>query len=311
MPAPFNTQVTLNVVYDGPSLADGSMNVRDLAPVLMAIGGLFDDANRIANGPQASIGVNVRATAAGSFEIFLEVAQKVGESGILQGGIGDFISTAADLKELLIGGGGAVAGGVIWLTKRLRGRIPRIEKINDEIYRIVVSDDESYEVPLRLLRMYQDIDINQNINEIVRPLNRPGIDSIKFRGHDVTIQEITKEDVPSFTLSDYKEKLVDETTRRVLSIVRLVFKENNKWRLSDGDTEMSVTITDKNYLKNIDDGVVTFSKLDVLVCELRTVQWMTRDGLVTEHEVVKIIQHRTTRQLSIFGDSPKEDIGER
>ena len=203
--APNSTQAHLNAVYEGPSLADGSMNVRDLAPALMAVGSFFDEANRIANGDHASISVNVQATSPGSFEIAFEVIQNVGATNTLQAGVGDFISTAADLKELLIGGSVTATAGIIWLIKTLRGRTPHVEKINTALYKLTV-DDETYEVPLRLLRMYRETSIRRNIEDMVKPLNESGIDKFSFREKGRTVQEVTESDVPAFAVPDSREK---------------------------------------------------------------------------------------------------------
>ena len=305
--ANISTHTDLDLVYDGPSLADGSMNVRDLAPALMAIGSFFDDANRIVNGPNATIGVNVRATAPGSFEILFQVTQTAGSSGILPGDVSQFISTAADLKELLVGIGSAGTVGLIWLIKQLRGRNPKITKINDEVYTLTV-DDKMYEVPLRLLRLYQDIKIRRNIEDMIKPLREPGIDVVHFRERDSIIQSISKKDIPSFTLPDEREVIIDKTTHLALSLVSVVFKEGNKWRLTDGTSEFLVTIKDERFLKDIDEAAVTFSKRDILVCELRTIQWQTFAGLITEHEVLKVLEHRTARQLMLLSEEPTENF---
>ena len=295
------TPAHLDMVYEGPSLADGSMNVRDLGPALLAVGSFFDEANRVANGALATVSVNVRATSPGSFEITFEVIQSIGNTGVFQAGVGDFISTAADLKELLIGGGLTTATGIIWLIKALRGRTPRVQKINDDLYKFTLGD-ETYEIPLRLLRLYQDVGIRRNIADLVKPLNEPGIDRVAFREKDHIIQEVTKGDVPSFALPDSKEKIVDVITPRALSIVSLVFKEDNKWRLSDGDNTFSVTISDEAFLEQIDADAASFSKHDMLICELRTVQWRSNAGLSTEYEVVKVVEHRKARQLPLSLD---------
>ena len=308
MTTPANTQADLDMVYEGSSLSDRSMNVRDLAPALLAVGNFFDEANRIANGEQATISVNVRATSPGSFHIVFEVIQNIGSTGILQAGIGDFISAAADLKDLLVGGGSvSVIGGLIWLIKKLNGRSPRVQKMNDDLYRLIVSDSETYEIPLRLLRLYQDIAIRRNIESMVRPLDEIGIDKLSFREGGRTIQEVAKADVPAFAIPESKEKIIDEINQRALSIVGLVFKEDNKWRLSDGQNEFSALIRDEEFLEQIDRSAVSFSKRDILVCRLRTIQWRSNTGLSTEYEVVKVVDHHQARQLPLGLEAPEEE----
>ena len=108
-------QAQFDIVYDGPAVADGSMNVRDLGPAMMAVGAAFESANRVANGDRATINVNVRATSQGSFEILFEVVQSAQQGGLDL----DFIKDAIGIKELLLGGGG-IGTGLFALLKFLR-----------------------------------------------------------------------------------------------------------------------------------------------------------------------------------------------
>ena len=62
---------TFTIAYDGPALQDGAMEVRDLAPALLALGQLLDAANATLNGDAAKIKLQVKATGTGSFEIAL------------------------------------------------------------------------------------------------------------------------------------------------------------------------------------------------------------------------------------------------
>ena len=297
-----NSQARLDIVYDGPALVDGSMNVRDLAPAMLAIGGFFDAANRVTNGARAKVNVNVRATSASSFHILFEVAQSLEATDVLKADISDFLTTAKDLKDLLIGG--SVGGGIIWLIKRLRGRKPQVEKINEDLYKLTV-DDETYEVSMQLLRAYQDVETRRNIQYMVRPVKEPGIDRFMLRESDQTVQEVTKDDVDAFDVPEHEELILDEVSRHAFSIVSLVFKENNKWRLTDGANTYSVLMKDEAFQQMVDTNGVAFAKGDVLVCDLRTIQWQVEAGVgvETEYEVTKVVQHRTARQMSFLDEA--------
>ena len=300
-----DSQAHLNVAYDGPALADGSMNVRDLAPAMMAVGGFFDAANRIANGGNASVRVNVRATSAGSFEVSFEVVQALQAADVFGEDVRDFLTTANALKALLVGGGGVTAG-IIALVKWLRGRRPQVKRINEQLYTFTV-DGETYEVPLELLRLYQDTGIRRNLQDMVKPVKEPEIDRVMLREAGRTVQEVTKDDVEAFDVPEYEDLILDETRRYAFSIVSLAFKQNNKWRLTDGQNTFSVQMNDEAFQRRVDDNDVAFAKGDVLVCDLRTIQWQVEDGVKSEYEVVQVVAHRQARQLSLFEESAEYD----
>ena len=292
---PSRTQFTM--VYDGPALAEGRMSIRDLAPAMLGIGALFEAANRVSNGPSASINVSVRAPSRGSFEIVFEVAQVATQVPLSN--FGDVLATATELKELIIGGG--AASSLIALIRWTRGKRPRVTKINDELYTLTV-DDQTYEVPLELLRLYRDAAIRRSMSEIVKPLGREGIDIVEFRRDRTPIETIVKDEVNAFDAPEIQELLVDEVRRQAFSIISLAFKEDNKWRLTDGQSTFSVAMRDDAFQRRVDSNEVAFAKGDVLVCDLRTTSWQVREGVKTEYEVVNVVSHRVARQLSMLTD---------
>lgn len=285
-----NSQARLDIVYDGPALADGSMNVRDLAPAMLAIGGFFDAANRLTNGERAKVNVNVRATSASSFHILFEVAQSLEAADVLKADVSDFLTTAKDLKDLLIGG--SVGGGIVWLIKRLRGRKPHVEKINEDLYKLTV-EDETYKVPMQLLRAYQDVETRRNIQHMVRPVKEPGIDRFILRESDQTVQEVTKDDVDSFEAPEHRELIVDKVSQHAFSIVSVAFRKSNKWRLDDGQNTFSVSMKEEEFRWRVDNNLVAFAKGDILICDLHTAQWQVNDRLKAEYEVVRVVEHRS------------------
>lgn len=296
-----NPQAQFDLVYDGPALTEGSMNVRDLAPAMMAVGGFFEAANRITNAGRASVSVNVRATSAGSFHILFEVVQNFQAAGILEADIGDILATANTLKGLLIGGGAGGVGGIVALLKWLRGRKPKVEKVNDSLYTLSL-EGETYEVPIELLRLYQDVTVRRNIQDMVKPVKEPGIDYFRLRESGRTIQEVTKDDVEVFDLPEFEDLILDEVRQQAFSIISLAFKEKNKWRLTDGQTTFQVSMKDEAFQRKVDINAIAFAKGDVLICDLRTIQWQVEDGVRSEYEVVKVVAHRPARQLSLLDE---------
>ena len=106
--------------------------------------------------------------------------------------------------------------------------------------------------------------------------------------------------------------LIDDTRRSAFSIISLAFKEDNKWRLNDGTNAISAGIEDEDFLARVDANMVSFSKGDILVCDVRVVQKQTDAGLKTEYTVVKVIEHRASaRQLPLpLAPQPAPRAGE-
>ena len=292
-----NDQAQLDMIYDGPALADGSMNVRDLGPALMAVGSFFEAANRATNGERASISVNVRATSAGSFHILFEVVQSLQMSNVLGSEFSDLITTANTLKALLVGGPGLL--GIFTVIKKLRGRRLQAKKINEGLYSLTIGD-ESYEVPIELLRLYQDASVRQNLRDIIKPVSQPGVDSFAIGEGGNVVEEISKEDLKSFEPPEINALILDEVRQYAFSIVSLTFKEGNRWRLTDGQNTFSVQVNDEAFLRKVDANQVSFSKGDVLLCRLRIQQWQVEDGVRSEYQLVEVVNHRSASQLPLF-----------
>ncbi|HEV2500851.1 MAG TPA: hypothetical protein VGY31_14860 [Terriglobia bacterium] len=68
----------LTITYDGEVLTEGLMDVRELAPALLAAGTLLQKANRIANGERSQVALKVRSEIVrGSFPVDFVVIQNL------------------------------------------------------------------------------------------------------------------------------------------------------------------------------------------------------------------------------------------
>ncbi|APH12605.1 hypothetical protein ASJ33_05275 [Dehalococcoides mccartyi] len=287
--------IQLDITYSGPAVSDGQMDVRELAVSMLGVGSLFDSANQVLNGSASKINVNVKATAPGSFHILYEIIGPITSSLPM----GDIISSAEALKNLLFGSGTGILG-LFALIKWLNNRKPKIEKINDGLYRLTI-DNQSYEVPLELLNLYQNALVRRAMSDVTRPVREQGIDRIDIRTNQELLQSATKEDINAFEIPELLDDPILKETRKInFSIISLAFKENNKWRLSDGDAIFNVTMNDANFLSKVDNNLISFSKGDILYCELLTTQWQVQNGVKTEYEVIKVLKHTPARQLPLL-----------
>ena len=288
------------VAYDGPALRGHTMDVRTLAPALLGFGELFDAANRTLNGNDAQVRVHVRALETGCFQISFDIVISLAKQ------VAAFLSSsevtaAVNLKELI----GFATGREVSLLELLRmaaGRKPeKVTPLAHGVVRIQFGSDTA-DVPVSLLRLFQDLGVREAVQKVVRePLQQEGVETFEVRENCKPIFVIEQAEAKHFAQPPVEDEvLIEEVRKSAFFILSLAFKENNKWRLDDGTAPINATIEDEDFLRRVDANAVSFTKGDILICEVRVIQRRTDAGLKTEHTVTRVIEHRPgARQLQL------------
>jgi len=100
--------------------------------------------------------------------------------------------------------------------------------------------------------------------------------------------------------------IIDDIWDMAFSIASPAFKEDGKWRLSDGSSAFAATISDAEFCHAVNNDLVSFSKGDSLVCKVRARQWQTSNGTRTDYEVIKVARHlRAASKISLPWDFQK------
>lgn len=310
-----NDATEFRVTYDGPALENHEMDPRELAPALLAMADLLEASAKVLYGDKAKVNVNVKGSfKTGSFNIDFVTGVQWLQSvrDIFAGSEATAIANASAILGSL-----GVLGktGLIPLLKWLRNRpITRVEVIDPQGRdrprgRIYVGDD-FYDSERGTVDLLRDVAVRKAMEQVLAPLEKPGIHVVALgQGSSVNIT-VGAGDLPSFVSPVAEDVLIiDDVRDAVFSIVSLTFKEDNKWRLSDGQATISAAIADTTFLSAVHNDLESFSKGDSLVCKLRVRQWQTATGARSEYEVVEVTQHlRAARQISLPWMS--KDIGD-
>jgi hypothetical protein len=280
------TDSNFKVIFRGPAVDTGDIDVRDLAPALLALGDVFQSASDTLNGDRVKTAVRVKATEAACFQVDLSVVQSIGETLhsllSLAAANKDGISAAKELADLILKTGtavGVVGGGLFALLKFLKGRKP--EKIDDVGGAVHLHLDGNVFITNRkTIILAENVGVRESAKRFVSVLKNAGIESISTKAEGDTEETYTKSDLIAFDLPNViEEELLDETRRMNLQIVSLSFKDDNKWRVTDGSEPFSVGIEDSDFLKQVANSEISFSRGDYLVCDVREKQTSTPQGL--------------------------------
>lgn len=179
------SKAAFRVAYDGEALAAHTMDVRDLAPALLALGNVFVEANKILNGEETAVEVHVTPRIEeGCFEIGLEVLQSWGAfKEFLH--LSDTIA-AGELVDWLFRVTGTAGGtyGLFRLYKATKGKKPEnVVRYTDsnggkKRARMEFEDGSDIVVDERECELYRNDKIRVNAGRVLNPvILKEGIDT--------------------------------------------------------------------------------------------------------------------------------------
>lgn len=113
--------------------------------------------------------------------------------------------------------------------------------------------------------------------------------------------QVSKEEVRYYQSPETEdEKIQEREMVATYSIHTLSFKEDNKWRLTDGTSTFFVTIRDDGFLRKARENLVSFSQGDLLELKLHVTTWQTSEGIKTEYEAIDVLNHKSAaKQLKL------------
>lgn len=298
------------ITYDGPALATHEMDARDLAPALLAMADLLDASVKALHGDRAKAQINVKGSfKTGSFNIDFNTAVSFVKA-VKDIFAGDGMTAVANAIAVLGFLGFVGKKGVTHALKWMRGRRITNVQIEQSGLARIFCDQDSIEVEIEVLTLLRDVAVRESLDQVLAPLDREGVDTFAA-GTDTQAYVVIDQAERAYFAppAGVEELLLEDTRRMVFSILSLAFKDDNKWRLSDGTSTINALISDAGFLAGVNSNEISFSKGDVLICNVLVKQWLTQSGARTEYEIVEVIEHRhAARQIPLPGIDPVKPI---
>lgn len=283
------SETTFTLMYDGPALADHTMDVADLAPALVALSQFMKSAARLTQGDDFQVVVRAKALETGCFQIVLDV------SGSFASQVVDLLAgrTATAIANLLGITGGAL-GLITWIAGR---KVRRLRPSRKGFTVIELEDGVEIEVSEAEAQVALDPPARAALEKVVEPLEKDGIDTVAFKMPTGTVT-VTESDIDAFKAVVHAgDEILETTAPMVFSIVSLSFQPGNKWRLSTGKgAPISVTVDDQDFIDRVQRSEIAFAKGDFLICLVRTTSREAAGKLVTDYTIVKVNEHRRVVQ---------------
>ena len=288
------------IKYDGEALKNHTMDLQDLAPALLALSELIQEASKMVLGNDTKVNVYIKGNPEqGSVLFNLEVIKSLAKQVLdlfKSEEAGAFSNLITVLEAIgLIGGAGLI--GFILKVKKNK-KIKSIELKDNQANITFYGDNNTYIENLHVGQMILNNNSIYNINKIVKPLEQEGIDSFCCGTKDEHIT-ILKQDLEYFKNSQPEEILNKNIIKQWVTIESLNFKEKNKWKVNHGSFASFVAIEDEEFLEKINKNEVLFGKNDMLHVEMEIEQYMFQNTLKNRYAIKKILEHKHINQLKI------------
>lgn len=280
----------ISISFQGPATEEHWIDVRQLAPSMLALADGVDRAQQIV-APSLDVHLNVRATEPGSFVICFEI------SGVLRDLMDLLTSQGATAAAQAVTIAGCVVGAIkIGVAKaRHRGRPKADTRQDGKTITLCFPDGTTMEVASEDWEVFQDHTAMSSLAKALSPLDGEGLDqvTVSHKHETVTIQA---SDMRGFSPDDAEDSALRETVTRgaILQLADVSFRERGKWRLNDGAFTFTANVEDEDFLARVDSGEERFGKADLLVADLRVIPRLDPQGKLRSDRVVqKVLEHRT------------------
>lgn len=309
------SRTDFEIAYDGDAVADGSMDVYEFAPALLATGKLVRRANHIINGDASAVQVKVRtAPPPGSFPVELHLYLDASTQLSMMGAPDAYqLLTAIGLVE--IGKHAGAINNLFSLFKRLRGKKVEVVRGDSNVDSVTLNiDGDHATVHNTVINMYNDRETRKHFGAMLEPLTKPGVDEFQVRKKGEILSRVSKseaEDIINASKSRENDDELDHGTFTKWMYATPKWKEGHQWGFSnDEGTTFSAKIKDNAFWERVHSDEISFTEHTRLRVQVEWFQERDNTGRIkTQHVVTRVLDIRAAdhdRQRHLLAPPPEE-----
>lgn len=300
---------TVDLIYKLTGDIEEGIDVFELSPILLSFGKLINEAHRTIYPNNPEIAVKVRPFQKGSFEINIIMFAKSSVQQLIS-----FLKSDSG-KDILVvlgflGLSSTVSGiNLLKLIYLLKGKLQSVKPLESGEFNYYSDDNSFINVPKEVHALYQNCQIQQTIyNSVARPLELEGVKSVEsFVKNKEETTKVSYDMEMVKPIKDYSQSQIPteekvkttETIRKVWIQPKRVSLEGekNSWSFRIGDYVFTANLSDQDFLEKIKEGTIRLAQKDRFYVELLERQQFKVSGIITTHEVIKVIEYIRAEEI--------------
>lgn len=287
-------QKSFKISYDTPETADHTMDAEELGGSLISLSKVIKNADKLLNGEDSEVDVEVKAHNEGSYELEIITWLKDGGIDILQA------------LGFSVVGGAFTSGTLIGLIKAIKGRkIEAKTQQQDNQVRLTLEDNDTITCSKEVASLISNYAVVKDLEDVIlKPTKGSSSGSVKLINEAGEIGSVEVSEADYFKApprSAMREETEHEEEREaVFTVVALESPTGWKLKLPPDDTEYTVKMADERFLERVNDGDKQFVKGELFKLKLKTIE-RELDGKTTYTRIVtEVLRHRTSADRKII-----------
>jgi hypothetical protein len=266
------------------------MDVRDLAPALLALESLCEQANYQVNSAEAGAKVQIRAFAPGSFNVDFWLQVGLLTTAATSLGLSP-IRSATEVFELV--------KTVIETIKAITGKVDDVTQLENGKTRLTIDHNHKIDVSDRVYKLLTNRSVQDDVKRIVSPLRHEGINQLNIVQDGETVETVEAADVHFFedltrALPAGEPEVLETTStiEKTFKVVSLSSDPRHRWRLSDGSNTFPVKVDDHHLHEAAQEGHLGIEPGFLVKVRIKSETRFIDGEPKTENHLLKILEVR-------------------